>query len=197
MGLDDKLGKLLVTEAVGSVSDDAEDVEPGEDGLGQVDILSKGARHVCRQASRAGACLGEEGVATTGAGTAALMCGAGTASIRRGPRGTGSSASPSLLTVAPALRVCRSDDAASGLELGDDACLRNGDALLLHSLVNRNAVLVVHLVKLRASGVSLSPSSLTVDSQHRSSLTLPAAERNPVLWRPSTVATPPAVCARS
>ena len=48
----------------------------------------------------------------------------------------------------PALRtdgVRRSDDGASGLQRGDDAGFGDGDALLLHGLVDTRPVCIVHL----------------------------------------------------
>mmetsp|Transcript_13452 Transcript_13452/g.32049 ORF Transcript_13452/g.32049 Transcript_13452/m.32049 type:complete len:363 (-) Transcript_13452:1629-2717(-) len=50
--------------------------------------------------------------------------------------------------VAPSPRVRGRDHCAPRLEGGDDASLGDGDALLLHRLVDRRAVLVAHLVKL-------------------------------------------------
>ena len=43
VGLDDELRELLVAQSVGDVSDDAEDVEAGEDGVGEVDVVGEGA----------------------------------------------------------------------------------------------------------------------------------------------------------
>ena len=40
------------------------------------------------------------------------------------------------------------DDTASGVESGVDACLGNGDCLLLHDFVNGHTVHIVHLVEL-------------------------------------------------
>ncbi|KAJ6443533.1 hypothetical protein O9K51_04712 [Purpureocillium lavendulum] len=50
--------------------------------------------------------------------------------------------------VAAAHGVGGGDDAAAGLQGRDDAGLGDGDGLLLHGLVNRGAVLVIHLVEL-------------------------------------------------
>jgi len=44
-------------------------------------------------------------------------------------------------------RVCGSNDAAPGLEGSDYASLRDGDGLLLHSLMDGSPVLVIHLIK--------------------------------------------------
>lgn len=43
---DDELGEHLVDDGVGSIFDDAEDVESGKDGLGELDVLTEGDRGV-------------------------------------------------------------------------------------------------------------------------------------------------------
>lgn len=50
--------------------------------------------------------------------------------------------------VSAAFWVRRSNDTAAGLKGGDDPCLGDRDGLLLHGLVDGDAVLVVHLIKL-------------------------------------------------
>lgn len=82
---DDKLGEHLVDDGVGSVLHDTEDVEPGEDGFGEFDVLAERDRGV----------------------------------------------------VASSDRVGGGDDGAASLEGRDDSSLGDGDALLLHRLVNR------------------------------------------------------------
>ena len=51
---DDKLGKHLVLDRVDRVLDDAEDVEPRKDGLGELDILLERDRRVVPAADRVG-----------------------------------------------------------------------------------------------------------------------------------------------
>merc|ERR1711920_175117 len=54
-----------------------------------------------------------------------------------------------LLWVVPTLhRVSHSNDCATGLQRRDDSSFGNGDCLLLHRLVDRGAVLIVHFVEL-------------------------------------------------
>lgn len=84
MAADDKVGQHLVDARIRLVLDDAKDVEPRQDRLGELDVLTEGN---CR-------------------------------------------------VVAPADRVGSSDDGAAGLQRGDDASLRDGDALLLHGFVD-------------------------------------------------------------
>ena len=64
--------------------------------------------------------------------------------------------------VVPIDRVRSCDDTATGIKRSVYACLRNGDCLLLHNLMNSHPVCIIHLVKL------VNTYNSTISQDHRS-----------------------------